>query len=103
MDLAGTVLLRTLAIAGVSHHKAREMADHYDMIVIGGGSGGLAASKRASKHGKKVFVSLMNDDCCRLISLCCSQPHLKPLFLMMLSAESQTLIPLVTLSCRCAS
>ncbi|XP_067392167.1 thioredoxin reductase 1, cytoplasmic isoform X2 [Emydura macquarii macquarii] len=28
----------------------------YDLIVIGGGSGGLAASKEAAKHGKKVMV-----------------------------------------------
>jgi len=28
----------------------------YDLIVLGGGSGGLAASKEAAKHGKKVAV-----------------------------------------------
>ena len=28
----------------------------YDLIVIGGGSGGLAASKQAAKYGKKVAV-----------------------------------------------
>ena len=28
----------------------------YDIIVIGGGSGGLAASKEAAKHGLKVAV-----------------------------------------------
>ena len=32
------------------------MAGHYDMIVIGGGSGGLAASKAAAKLGKKVVT-----------------------------------------------
>ena len=32
------------------------MATHYDMVVIGGGSGGLACSKEAAKHGKKVAV-----------------------------------------------
>merc|ERR1719217_1649336 len=29
---------------------------HYDLLVIGGGSGGLACSKAASKYGKKVAV-----------------------------------------------
>eukprot|EP00900_Chrysochromulina_parva_P022467 jgi/Chrpa1/4854/Chrysochromulina_OHIO_Genome00010222-RA len=29
---------------------------HYDLLVIGGGSGGLAASKAAAKYGKKVAV-----------------------------------------------
>merc|ERR1740138_1120044 len=32
------------------------MAQHYDLLVIGGGSGGLACSKQAAKHGKKVAV-----------------------------------------------
>lgn len=29
---------------------------HYDLLVIGGGSGGLAASKRAAAHGAKVAI-----------------------------------------------
>ena len=29
---------------------------NYDFIVIGGGSGGLSAGKRAAKHGKKVCI-----------------------------------------------
>ena len=28
----------------------------YDLIVIGGGSGGLASSKEAVKHGKRVAL-----------------------------------------------
>jgi thioredoxin reductase (NADPH) len=32
------------------------MATHYDLLVIGGGSGGLAASKKAAALGKKVAV-----------------------------------------------
>jgi len=32
------------------------MAEHYDLVVIGGGSGGLAASKAAAGYGKKVCV-----------------------------------------------
>jgi len=31
-------------------------AVHYDLLVIGGGSGGLACSKQAAKYGKKVAV-----------------------------------------------
>merc|ERR1719493_644574 len=31
-------------------------SEHYDLIVIGGGSGGLACSKRAVAYGKKVAV-----------------------------------------------
>jgi thioredoxin reductase (NADPH) len=32
------------------------MAEHYDMVVIGGGSGGLACSKEAAKFGKNVAL-----------------------------------------------
>jgi len=32
------------------------MAQHYDFLVIGGGSGGLAAAKRASGHGARTAV-----------------------------------------------
>jgi len=33
-----------------------KMSTRYDLAVIGGGSGGLAAAKEAAKHGKKVVV-----------------------------------------------
>lgn len=32
------------------------MSTRYDLAVIGGGSGGLAAAKEAAKYGKKVVV-----------------------------------------------
>ncbi len=35
----------------MKHHK-----QHYDLICIGGGSGGLAAAKRAAEYGAKVLV-----------------------------------------------
>ncbi|KAJ7329061.1 hypothetical protein JRQ81_015235 [Phrynocephalus forsythii] len=45
-------LLRTLEVNG----QAEGASYDYDLIVIGGGSGGLAASKEAAKLGKKVMV-----------------------------------------------
>jgi glutathione reductase (NADPH) len=33
------------------------MAQHYDLLVIGGGSGGLAAAKRAASHGARAAVA----------------------------------------------
>ena len=33
------------------------MSDQYDLIVIGGGSGGLAAAKRAAEYGARVVSS----------------------------------------------
>ncbi|XP_056430486.1 thioredoxin reductase 1, cytoplasmic isoform X2 [Hyla sarda] len=38
------------------HDKPKEDAYDYDLIVIGGGSGGLAASKEAAQYGKRVLV-----------------------------------------------
>ena len=32
------------------------VAQHYDLIVVGGGSGGLAAAKRSAEYGKKVCI-----------------------------------------------
>ncbi|HET7314425.1 glutathione-disulfide reductase [Salinisphaera sp.] len=32
------------------------MADHYDLLVIGGGSGGIATARRAASHGAKVVL-----------------------------------------------
>src|SRR5579863_8527137 len=33
-----------------------DMSDQLDLIVIGGGSGGLAAAKRAAEHGARVVL-----------------------------------------------
>jgi len=41
---------------GVSATQTASMAAHYDLLVIGGGSGGLACSKAAAALGKKVAV-----------------------------------------------
>lgn len=32
------------------------MSDHFDLLVIGGGSGGIATAKRAAKHGARVAL-----------------------------------------------
>ena len=32
------------------------MKKHFDLIAIGGGSGGLAVAEKAAKYGKKVAV-----------------------------------------------
>ena len=34
------------------------MTDHYQLLVIGGGSGGLAHAQRAAEYGKYVSVSV---------------------------------------------
>jgi len=55
-------LRRLSSLASVALALSREvgprMAEpvHYDLLVIGGGSGGLACSKAAAKYGKKVAV-----------------------------------------------
>ena len=33
------------------------MTENYDLIVIGGGSGGMAAAQRAAEHGAKVVLA----------------------------------------------
>ena len=33
------------------------MAQHFDLIVIGAGSGGVAASRRAAVHGARVLIA----------------------------------------------
>ena len=33
------------------------MAENYDLVVIGGGSGGLAAAQRAAEYGAKVVLA----------------------------------------------
>lgn len=37
------------------------MTHHYDYIVIGGGSGGIASANRAGMHGAKCAVIEMQD------------------------------------------
>jgi glutathione reductase (NADPH) len=32
------------------------MSSHFDLITIGGGSGGVAASRRAAAHGARVAI-----------------------------------------------
>jgi len=44
------------AITGLAKAAGEMATQHYDLLVIGGGSGGLAASKNAAKLGKKVAV-----------------------------------------------
>jgi glutathione reductase (NADPH) len=34
----------------------RKMSEHFDLITIGGGSGGVAASKRAASYGARVAI-----------------------------------------------
>ena len=34
----------------------KPQADHYDYVVIGGGSGGSGTSRRAASYGKKVAI-----------------------------------------------
>lgn len=38
------------------------MSQHYDLIAIGGGSGGLSVVEKAAKHGAKCAVVEVNDD-----------------------------------------
>ena len=33
------------------------MSDVYDLVVIGAGSGGVAASRRAAAHGARVLIA----------------------------------------------
>ena len=45
-----------IALGGLQSAKPKEATTHFDLLVIGGGSGGLAASKAAAQLGKKVAV-----------------------------------------------
>ena len=38
------------------------MSQHYDLIAIGAGSGGLSVVEKAAKHGAKCAVVEVNDD-----------------------------------------
>ena len=37
------------------------MGNHYDYLVLGGGSGGIASANRAGMHGAKVGLIEAND------------------------------------------
>jgi len=49
--------MASIALAGASASSAAGVPQHFDLVVIGGGSGGLAAAKEAAKlhPGKKVL------------------------------------------------
>lgn len=50
------LLARRLSIGGSGAHPAAQGATEYDYIVLGGGSGGMASSRRAAKYGARVAV-----------------------------------------------
>merc|ERR1711991_994205 len=41
----------------MAHTMGRRMTTRYDLAVIGGGSGGLAAARRAAEHGASVVLA----------------------------------------------
>lgn len=50
------ITVRQPPVPSLSPPELRPMADHFDLIVLGAGSGGLAAAKRAASHGAKVAI-----------------------------------------------
>src|SRR5579872_3245876 len=46
----------TCALSNRARAGSRPMADAFDLVVIGGGSGGLAAAQRAAEYGAKVAI-----------------------------------------------
>src|SRR5690606_18187811 len=55
MRITRFLLLARLA-ASLRCNRAMRMAERFDLIVIGGGSGGLAAAQRAVEYGARVAV-----------------------------------------------
>src|SRR5262245_37271960 len=43
-----------MRVAGA--HRGAQMAEQFDLIVVGGGSGGLACAQRAAEYGARVVV-----------------------------------------------
>lgn len=48
--------LATGAISGIARCSTKSPPEHFDFLVVGGGSGGIACARRAAVHGKKVMV-----------------------------------------------
>jgi glutathione reductase (NADPH) len=48
--------LATGAISGIARCSTKSTPEHFDFLVVGGGSGGIACARRAATHGKKVMV-----------------------------------------------
>lgn len=48
--------IRTMAPVPFNSTAAEKGKDHYDLLVIGGGSGGLGAARRAAQYGAKVAI-----------------------------------------------
>jgi len=48
--------LATGAATGIARCSTKTSPDHFDFLVIGGGSGGVACARRAAMYGKKVVV-----------------------------------------------
>lgn len=48
--------LGALATGAAARCSTKSAPEHFDLLVIGGGSGGIACARRAAMHGKKVAV-----------------------------------------------